>query len=193
MKAIDGSLHTCPKEGGWGPSKAGSDDRQAERESWSSRLTGFKRNTRFGEQNLHPLHIRQGHRVSDENILGPSRDQSCWSALLTQDAVFTAVSPLVLLNLRSQPAPQARLSHPSPIHRVRVLVKTRKWKIYSMWPHWMINLKGLSLNVCPMSRGLREGSSQGGHWTKVGTGKVQQLDPRRSEDQEPWGCVRKEG
>jgi hypothetical protein len=93
---------------------------------------------------------KQAHRVQEEHRSGLGRKTSSpacpTKAQRVQqehpgplqrwrwDAVFTAVSLLVLLNMGSQPVPQTRLSRSSPSHRVKVIVETRKREIYSVWP-----------------------------------------------------------
>lgn len=139
MKATDRSLHTSPKKGVWEPSKAGFSDRSGSQGKGS--LSG-KRPEQTGSQSSRgasglgrktssPACPTKAQRVQQEHP-GPLQRWR-W------DAVFTAVSLLVLLNMGSQSVPRTRLSRSSPSHRVKVIVETRKREIYSVWPHWKID------------------------------------------------------
>lgn len=133
MKATAGSLHTCPKKGGWGLSKAGQtlttgnltgkipehSQNPGQTGSQSSRGTlglGSKAcivcmsdlgTGRGGAQQAHPGPLRRWRPLvstADEDIGG---------------AVFTDVSVQVLLGMGVTACAQAGFSHPSPVSQFK--------------------------------------------------------------------------
>lgn len=112
-------------------------------DSWSSRRT-----LRLGAKSATLACQTQASRVRQE-ILVPSGDRSCWSALLrsTQGAVFTAALALVLLNVWVTACTPGLVQPPITDKSLQSYDGKQKRGISSVWPHWKMDLRGLSLNV----------------------------------------------